>query len=194
LNRISLAFRSFFSILFNDELPSEVAQAYGYAKAPPAKSAASWASSMSTVPAAKATAPAPAPKPTAAPPAAGPRDGAIQMLGVLQRDARLIDFLMEDIGPYTDAQVGAAIRDVQAQARESLTRCLRLTPVIDGVEGDFTKTGALSSAEVKYIGNVPADGKPSGGLLRHKGWKAQAVDLPAVEPGAVIAPAELEVE
>jgi hypothetical protein len=184
LNRISLAFRSFFSILFKDALPSDVAQAYGYSKALPVKTAP-----------VKTAAPAPAPPPK---PQAGPADGAIQMLGLLQRDARLIDFLMEDIGPYTDAQVGAAIRDVQAQARESLTRCLRLIPVIDGVEGDFTPSGTLSSTEVKFIGNVPADGKPSGGLLRHKGWKAQAVDLPAPSvgggTGAVIAPAELEVE
>jgi uncharacterized protein DUF2760 len=190
LNRISLAFRSFFSILFSGALPSDIAQAFGYAKALPVKSASKGPAATGT-----ASAKAAAPTPTAPPkPQAGPADGAVQMLGVLQRDARLIDFLMEDIGPYTDAQVGAAIRDVQAQARESLTRYLRLIPVIDGVEGDFTTTGTLSSAEVKFIGNVPPDGKPSGGLLRHKGWKAQAVDLPASTPGAVIAPAELEVE
>lgn len=192
MTRISLAFRSFFSILFGDGLPSDVAQAYGFSKALPVKAESSRTSAAGTA-ASKTTAPAPPSKPVA-----GPADGAIQMLGVLQRDARLIDFLMEDIGPYTDAQVGAAIRDVQAQARESLTRCLRLIPVIDGVEGDFTPVGSLSSSDVKFIGNVPADGKPSGGLLRHKGWKAQAVDLPAPNvgggAGAVIAPAELEVE
>ena len=86
---------------------------------------------------------------------------------------------------------------MQAQARESLTRCLRLIPVIDGVEGDFTPAGSLSATEVKFIGNVP-DGKPAGGLLRHKGWKAQSVDLPAPNvgsgPSVVIAPAELEIE
>lgn len=194
MNRISLAFRSFFSILFRGVLAPEVAQAFGYAKAMPVKPAFTGTAAAGKT-SAKTAAPAPA---TPSKPQAGPADGAIQMLGVLQRDARLIDFLMEDIGPYTDAQVGAAIRDVQAQARESLTRCLRLIPVIDGVEGDFTPAGTLSSSEVKYIGNVPPDGKPSGGLLRHKGWKAQAVDLPAPHvgggAGAVIAPAELEIE
>ena len=116
------------------------------------------------------------------------------MLALLQRDARLVDFLMEDISPYTDAQVGAAIRDVQAQARESLTRYLRLVPVLDGVEGEFTPAANLGPAEVKFVGNVPPDGKAPGGLLRHKGWKAQTVDLPAAAPGAMIAPAELEIE
>jgi hypothetical protein len=175
LNRISLAFRSFFSILFGGKLPPDVAQAFGYAKAMPAKT--------------------PAPVPVAKPrPVAGPADGAVQILSVLQRDARLVDFLMEDISAFPDDQVGAAVRDVQAQARESLARYLRLEPVIDGVEGTFTKIEGLDPEQVKLIGNVPANGKAPGGLLRHKGWKAAKVDLPEARPGAVLAAAELEIE
>jgi Domain of unknown function (DUF2760) len=176
LNRISLAFRSFFSILFGGKLPPDVAQAFGYAKAMPVKAA---------------PAPAPAAKPK---PVAGPADGAIQILAVLQRDARLVDFLMEDISAFPDDQVGAAVRDVQVQARESLARYMRLEPVIDGVEGTFTKIEGLNPAQVKLVGNVPASGKAPGGLLRHKGWKAAKVDLPETAPGAVLAAAELEIE
>lgn len=176
MNRISLAFRSFFSILFGGTLPPDVAQAFGYAKTMPVKAA---------------PAPAPAPKPK---PVAGPADGAVQILAVLQRDARLVDFLMEDISAFPDDQVGAAVRDVQAQARESLARYLRLEPVIDGVEGTFTKIEGLDATQVKLIGNVPASGKAPGGLLRHKGWKAAKVDLPQTAPGAVLAAAELEIE
>lgn len=176
MNRISLAFRSFFSILFGGELPSDIALAFGYAKAVPVK----------TTPA-----PAPAAKPK---PVAGPADGAVQILAVLQRDARLIDFLMEDISAFPDDQVGAAVRDVQAQARESLARYLSLEPVIDGVEGTFTKIEGVDPKQVKLIGNVPASGKAPGGLLRHKGWKAAKVDLPQAAPGAVLAAAELEIE
>jgi hypothetical protein len=185
LNRISLAFRSFFSILFGGSLAPEVAQAFGYSKAMPVKPAS-----------AKPEPPASHSEARATKPQGGARaaDGAVQMLALLQRDARLIDFLMEDIAPYTDAQIGAAVRDVQAQARESLTRHLQLAPVLDGVEGEFTQAGSLADVEVKFIGKVPAGGKAPGGLLRHKGWKAQTVDLPASAPGTVIAPAELEVE
>jgi Domain of unknown function (DUF2760) len=176
LNRVSLAFRSFFSILFAGKLPPEVAQAFGYFRAAQAP----------TVKPAAPTAPAK--------PSAGPADGAVQILAVLQRDARLIDFLMEDISGFPDEQVGAAVRDVQTQARETLARYLRLEPVIDSVEGVFTKAEGLDAAEVKFIGNVPASGKAPGGLLRHKGWKAAKIDLPQTTPGAVLAPAELEVE
>jgi hypothetical protein len=90
--------------------------------------------------------------------------------------------------------VGAAARDVQQQSRQSLERYLKLQPVIDGVEGDFTKTGGLPAADVKLVGNVPPNGKAPGGLLRHKGWKAEKVDLPALPPGNILAPAEIEVE
>jgi len=168
LNRISLAFRSFFSILFGGTLPSDIAQAFGYSKVVPIKTA---------------------PKPQA-----GPADGAVQILSILQRDARLVDFLMEDVSAYSDEQVGAAVRDVQEQSRQSLQRYLRLAPVIDAVEGTFSKTDGLDAAAVKLIGNVPASGKAPGGVLRHKGWKAEKVDLPAAPPGNVLAPAELEIE
>ena len=127
-------------------------------------------------------------------PQAGAADGAVQILSLLQRDARLVDFLMEDIGAYSDEQVGAAVRDVQAQARQSLERYLQFQPVIDGVEGTYTKTDGVALGGIKLIGNVPANGKAPGGLLRHKGWLAAKVDLPAAAPGMIVAPAEIEVE
>ena len=170
MDRISFAFRSFFSILFQGTLAADIALAFGYAKAAPIK----------------ATAP---PKPQA-----GPADGAVQILSLLQRDARLVDFLMEDISAYSDEQVGAAVRDVQAQSRQSLERYLQFQPVIDGVEGTYTKTEGVAVGGIKLIGNVPANGKAPGGLLRHKGWLAAKVDLPAALPGAILAPAEIEVE
>ena len=173
MNRISLAFRSFFSILFSGKLPADIAQTFGYSKGAPLKAA-------------------PAAPPSR--PSARPEDGAVQILAVLQRDARLVDFLMEDISAYPDDQVGAAVRDVQTQAKESLGRYLRLEPVIDSVEGTFTKAEGLDTAQIKFIGKVPPSGKAAGGVLRHRGWKAAKVDLPGAAPGTLLAPAELEVE
>jgi hypothetical protein len=173
LNRISFAFRSFFSILFSGTLPADIAQSFGYSKAAPIK----------------------VPTPAAPPkPAAGPADGAVQIMAVLQRDSRLVDFLMEDISGASDDQVGAAVREVQSQARESLSRYLRLEPVIDSVEGTFTKAEGLDPVQLKFIGKVPPSGKAPGGVLRHRGWKAAKVDLPQAAPGTLLAPAELEVE
>ncbi len=126
-------------------------------------------------------------------------DGALQILNILQRDSRLIDFMMEDISQYNDEQVGAAVRSLHNDCKATLARHVTLVPVIDGVEGTFQKLDAAKAPDpnrIKLIGNVPATGKVPGGTLRHRGWKAASVELPAIgkQDVTVIAPAELEVE
>jgi hypothetical protein len=139
-------------------------------------------------------------RPAAAPAPAAPivktADGALQILAILQRDSRLIDFLMEDITSYSDDQVGAAVRELHDQCRDSVARYLTLEPVIDGVEGTFTKAPSKDPQLVKFVGNVPAT-PPAGGILRHKGWRAAKVNLPQLptrQDAAIIAPAEIEIE
>jgi hypothetical protein len=175
LSRIVAAFKCFFVILFQGRLPEDVARDYGYARQGTPKPAAV----------------------SAAQPQVKVSDGALQLLGILQRDGRLVDFLMEDISGASDDQIGAAVRNLQEQCRASLERYVRLTPVIDGVEGSYTKIETNDPAVIKLLGNVPATGKVAGGLLRHKGWQAEKVDLPTLRPSqnsAVIAPAEIEIE
>jgi hypothetical protein len=142
-------------------------------------------------PAKPAAAPAPPPMPVVK-----TADGALQLLGILQRDSRLVDFLMEDISGYADDQVGAAVRELHDQCRDAVQRYVTLQPVIDGVEGTFAKAPSTDPNVVKFVGNVPAQ-PPSGGILRHKGWRAAKVDLPAPvgkQDVSVLAPAEIEIE
>jgi hypothetical protein len=177
LNRIVLAFQAFFALLFSGRLSEGLMTA------------------LSVVPK-----PAAAPKPAPAPPPkpeVKPEDGALQLLGMLQRDARILDFFMEDLAAYSDDQIGAAARDVHANTREILTRYFAPVPVIDAVEGSAVTPPNGNAALVKFIGNVPATGKPTGGVLRHKGWRASAASLPKLNSRqdlAVLAPAEIEVE
>ncbi len=174
MSRISSAFRSFFAILFSGELPEDIATEFGYAK--------------------------PVPPPVVPElPKVRVSDGALQMLQILQRDSRLIDFFMEDIAGYADDQIGAAVRNFHADCKATLNRHVNLAPVIDGVEGTFQKLDASKApdpARIKLIGNVPASGKVSGGTLRHRGWSATGVHLPPLgkQDPNVIAPAEIEVE
>ena len=172
MNRILLAFRCFFNILFHGALSAEALGVLKLARreqAAPAKPAA---------------------------PSRTPADGALQILTILQRDSRLVDFLMEDIASYSDDQVGAAVRELHDQCRDSLARYVALQPVIDGVEGTPARAPSGDPKAVRFIGNVPAT-PPSGGTLRHKGWRAAKVDLPgltAKEDTTIIAPAEIEIE
>ena len=176
MSRVSSAFRSFFSILFSGVLPEDIAAEFGFTKV-------------------KAVPVTPAPEP----PKVKVSDGALQMLQILQRDSRLIDFLMEDIAGYADDQVGAAVRSLHGDCRSSLTRHVTLAPVVDSVEGTFQKLDASKAPDpnrIKLIGNIPASGKVPGATLRHRGWFAASVNLPPLgkQDPAVLAPAELEVE
>jgi hypothetical protein len=177
LNRVFLAFRCFFNILFHGRLSDTAVTALGLTR----RSAGA--------PTGVAKTPPPAP-------VAKTSDGALQMLGILQRDSRLIDFLMEDITAYSDDQVGAAVRELHNQCRDSVSRYVTLQPVIDSVEGTFTQAPSKDPNIVKFVGNVPAT-PPPGGILRHKGWRAVKVDLPSLgakQDASVLAPAEIEVE
>jgi len=180
LNRILLAFRCFFNILFHGALPADALAVLKLARREQA-AAGGVPSGPGTPPAA---------------PSRTPADGALQILTILQRDSRLLDFLMEDIASYSDDQVGAAVRELHDQCRDSLARYLTLQPVIDGVEGTPVKAPSGDPKAVRFIGNVPAT-PPSGGTLRHKGWRAAKVELPSLaakEDTSIVAPAEIEIE
>jgi hypothetical protein len=189
--RLKFAFRTFFAILFRDLVPHDVAAALvlerettsvpGAAPSPRQPVAAA----ASVVPAAPVTpAPQPSPEPTAT-----------QMLALLQRDGRLIDFLMEDITPYADAQVGAAVRSVHAACRQALQQYVTLTPALEGTEGArVTVDAGADAARVKVIGNV-AGQPPFTGVLNHRGWVVTRIELPPLSATGrqVVAPAEVEV-
>lgn len=183
MNRVFLAFRAFFSLLFHGMVSDELLRDLRLRRADSAPAAA-----PKTV---AAAAPAPAAAPTVR-----TSDGALQMISILQRDSRLIDFLMEDVTSYSDDQIGAAVRELHDQCRDALGRYMKLEPVIDGVEGTYAKVPSKDPNVVKFVGNVPAKA-PEGGTLRHKGWRASKIDLPSLMPkqdAAIIAPAEIEIE
>ena len=174
MNRFVLAFRCFFALLFQGALSPEILKDLGVNRreTPPPVAAAPQQKLLK------------------------PADGALQFLAILQRDSRLVDFLMEDISQYADDQIGAAVRELHDQCRDSVARYVTLQPVIDGVEGTFAKAPTGDASLVKFVGNVPAK-PPSGGSLRHKGWRAAKVDLPPLPAGQdpnIIAPAEIEIE
>lgn len=193
MNRIFLAFRAFFALLFGGSLSDALLTDLGLVKrggAPPRPASA----------ATKPAATKPVETPKAAPPAAPSittEDGALKLLGMLQQEGRILDFFMEDITPYSDDQVGGAVRDVHEKTRAVLVRHFAPVPVIDAVEGTPVSASDPLAAKARYIGNLPATGKPKGGLLRHKGWKATTASMPKPGPKEdlmLLATPEIEVE
>ncbi len=124
------------------------------------------------------------------------REGALRTLAYLQGEGRLVDFLMEDIAPYTDDQVGAAVRSVHADCRRALERLCDLAPVLDAPEGEEVEVPeGFDPHAIRIVGNV-AGQPPLRGVLQHRGWRATRVELPSLLPSqdpSILAPAEVEV-
>jgi hypothetical protein len=178
--RLIYSVRCFFSIFFGGRIPEDIGrELVGEPQAP---------------------APAPTAPPAARParvepPAESPIDRAVQMLALFQRDARLVDFLQEDIRPYADAQVGAAVRDVHENCQRVLNQYVPLEPIVPAEEGaTITVPAGFDPASIKLIGRVSGS-PPLQGVLRHRGWRVSRANLPPLSPSGdrtIVAPAEVE--
>lgn len=122
--------------------------------------------------------------------------GASELLILLQREGRLVDFLEQDIDDYDDEDVGAAVREIHKGCRKVLREHFQVSPVLEGVEedDDVTVPEGFDAAEIRLVGKVK--GKPPfKGTLRHHGWKARKVSMPQVAPEVdanILAAAEVE--
>lgn len=198
--RISLAFGSFFGILSRPDFAADVdrLRTGGASEAPtslPQPAAPSAAPAPSPAPAVSAPAAAPvAPAPPATPKEADPT-AALQLLSLLQREARLVDFVQEDIAAYSDADIGAAARVVHEGCRKVLREHVSLAPVRAESEGSrLTLPAGFDAAAVRLTGNVVGQA-PFTGTLAHRGWRATEVRLPQLAEGHdahIVAQAEVE--
>jgi hypothetical protein len=183
-SRLSLAFGAFFKTLGDAEFAARVRDdQIGPIAAP-----------------APAPCPAPAPKPAPAAPAAAPLrvatpDAALQLLSLLQREARLIDFANENITAYSDADIGAAARVVHEGCARVLREHFTIEPVRGELEGArVTLQEGFDAASVRLTGNVVGKA-PFTGTLSHRGWRAVEGEPAAAGRQARrqhLAPAEVE--
>ena len=152
-----------------------------------------------TAPSAKARGRTAPPSADAEPPASRADAEIVQFLAMLQEKGRLVDFLMDDINAYSDAQVGAAARVVHAGCKGVLQEHFMINPIRTEQEGSTVQVPAGYSAdEYRLVGKI-AGPAPFSGVLVHRGWKTDMVKLPQLLRGAAdrlpaIAPAEVEVK
>jgi len=121
----------------------------------------------------------------------------LRLLATLQEEARLIDFLREDIDAYSDEQVGAAVRAIHAALRKAIDDRLTLEPILAGQDGDPVEVPAGVEPELIRLTGNPTGAPPYRGILRHGGWRARDVRLPVPTAGSdpsIIVPAEVEIE
>ena len=142
--------------------------------------------------------PPPSPKavvPAALPPVAKVSGEAVRLLTLLQSEARLLDFLLEDISQADEKQVGQAVKEIQRKAAKVLKDHLTLSVVMAGADGDrVTVAKGFDPSAVRVVGNVTG-APPFTGTLLHPGWRVKEVRLPALADGQdpfVVQPAEVE--
>jgi hypothetical protein len=178
MHRIVLAFRAFFRVLTNRLLAEQVEQALK-AEGP------------------KAIVQQPVEKPMPKPARKAPvRSDAINLLAALQREARFVDFIKEPITGYSDAQIGAAVRDVHRDCGALLERLFGLKPIESAAEGsELQVSEGFDPARIRLVGNVTGQ-PPFAGKLCHHGWEASRCEMPEWTGGdrsiLVVSPAELE--
>lgn len=119
----------------------------------------------------------------------------VQVLALLQKEGRLLDFLREDISGFSDAEVGAAVREIHAGCRRFLDERAQLEPVLEAAEGETVEIPSdFDPSAIALVGPIPAEG-PYRGVVRSRGWRVRSLNLPTVAPEAdasVAARAEVE--
>lgn len=122
-------------------------------------------------------------------------DGALQLLALMQKEGRLIDFIQEDVTAFDDSQIGAAARVVHQGLKKAVLSHIDLAPLATEGEGSAINLPADFDAHAfRLTGNISGQG-PYRGTLIHKGWKASKIELPqtvAEYDFSVLAPAEVE--
>ena len=124
-----------------------------------------------------------------------PTVGPVQLLAVLQAESRFVDFLLEDIAPFQDDQVGQAVREIHRKAQAALKQHLVLEPIIGSSEGEtVTVPKGYDPSAIRVLGNVTG-APPFSGVVQHPGWRVRSLKLtptPAGQDGNVIQPAEVQ--
>jgi hypothetical protein len=119
----------------------------------------------------------------------------LRMLVLLQREGRLLDFLLENIQGYGNEQVGAAVRDIHRKCQNALKEHLVLEPVLDKPEDSTVDVPpGFDPSAIQLTGNVTGN-PPFRGKLLHHGWRAREVKLqppPEGQDQLVLQPAEVE--
>lgn len=143
-----------------------------------------------------------APPSRAAMPTEPSRDGrdVLSFLGLLQQKGRLLDFLMDDVSRYGDAQIGAAARVVHQGAGAAVREYFDIKPVTAVGEGDaLTLDSDYDAHSYRLIGRVVGE-PPYRGQVLHRGWLTTTIKLPELHPTTgssliqqnIITPAEIE--
>lgn len=206
--RLGIALRAFWSALTDRQMASQIEALLAGQEVAPGRDAIAGPSEADKASSSAGSATAAAKGPAAGRPSASSaaaasaaaaaaaksaRDPSVTLLAALQREARLIDLVREDLAKYSDAQVGAAARPCLQQCAGVLDRWFAIEPLVEASEGDAVDVPAdASPIRYQWVGESSA----ATGKLVHHGWQATKVELPRWTgddaDANVVAPAQVQ--
>ena len=177
--RVGLAFGVFFRVLFDGRYAASLAARKAGLEPPSVSGPVSHEARRPNVPANVPENP----------------ESALLLLSLLQAEGRFVDFVQQDLGAFSDNDVGAVARVVHSGCRKVLGAHLRIEAIRSEPEGQAVALEpGFDPNRIKLTGNVGGGGRLNG-VLRHRGWHATDVRLPTVVDRAgalVLCPAEVE--
>jgi len=129
------------------------------------------------------------------PPPPKPSPEPILLLALMQREGRLVDFLLEDVDGADNETLGAGVRTIHKACQKILKEHLDLEPILKGEERSIVEVPAgFDPSAIRLTGNVTGQ-PPFKGTLEHHGWRVTKIKLakpPEGQDAFVVAPAEVE--
>ncbi len=123
----------------------------------------------------------------------------LTFLSLLQEKGRLLDFLMEDITAFSDAQIGAAGRVVHQGCSKVLREFFNISPLRLDDEGSVVRLDVNDSLHDYRILGKNNETTPFTAKILHRGWGTDAINIPRrsstgdFQGKHVISPIEVEV-
>lgn len=129
------------------------------------------------------------------PPPPKPSPEPLLLLTLMQREGRLIDFLLENVDGADNETLGAGVRTIHQACQKVLREHLDMEPVLKGEEKAIVEVPVgFDPSAIRLTGNVTGS-PPFKGSLEHHGWRVTKIKVnkPAEgQDGFVLQPAEVE--
>ncbi|WP_119343512.1 DUF2760 domain-containing protein [Facilibium subflavum] len=120
-----------------------------------------------------------------------------QLLTILQKKGRFIDFVYQNIDHFSDAEIASAVRVVHQGCQKAIKAHCNISSIRPEAENTqvILEKNDFDRFSVHLTGNIQNQSTITGVLL-HKGWQIDQLQLPTITTNAnpnIIQPAEIEV-
>ena len=120
-----------------------------------------------------------------------------KLLAILQKQARFIDFIHQNLDHYSNNEVANVARNIHSNCQKTLKKYCKFSSIRpEAEEGFVVLEKDFDRSYIHLIGNI-GNQQQFEGVLIHKGWQIDEIKLPYSlnkTNDHIIQPAEIEVK